>query len=63
MLGQVSFAAKELREVLTMPGISVHMDPAQMQPTAADQAEMRTSRQRKRVFDIMRSALDVAPQT
>ena len=55
---QVSFAAKELREVLGMEGIKVCMDPQQMIPTPIDEAEMKASRQRKRVFDIMRKAAE-----
>ena len=55
---QASFTAKELRELLRLEGVRIVIDPQQMQATAADEAEMKASRAKKRIFDIMRGAVD-----
>ena len=59
--GQASFTAKELREVLRLPGVRTSFPSGALAPTDADQAEMAASRVRRRVYDIMAAAA-AAPQ-
>lgn len=53
---QAAFTAKELREVLRMEGIRVVIPRDGMQVSAADQAELKSSRVRKRVYDLLEGA-------
>ena len=59
---QAAFTTKELREITKLPGIQVHVTQEAMQLTEADKAEMRASRIKKRVFDILKTASE-APQS
>ena len=58
---QASFTAKELREVLRLPGVRTSFPSGALEPTDADRAEMAASRVRRRVYDIMAAAA-AAPQ-
>ena len=53
---QAAFTAKELREVLNMEGISVMMPEEDMVISKADEAELKLSRSRKRVVDLLLKA-------
>ena len=53
---QAAFTAKELREVLRMEGIRVVIPRDGMQVSEADQAELKASRVRKRVYDLLEGA-------
>lgn len=53
---QAAFTTKELREIIKLPGVQVHVSPEAMQLTEADRAEMQASRLKKRVFDILKAA-------
>ena len=58
---QASFTAKELREVLRLPGVRTSFPSGALEPTAADRAEMAASRVRRRIHEIMATAA-AAPQ-
>ena len=58
---QAAFTTKELREITKLPGVQVHVSPEAMQPTEADTTEMKASRLKKRVFDILKAASE-APE-
>ena len=53
---QAAFTAKELREILNMEGITVSIDSADMKLTDLDQKELKSSRVRKRVYDLLEKA-------
>ena len=53
---QAAFTAKELREITKLPGVQVHVPQEAMQLTEADRAEMKASRIKKRVYDILKAA-------
>ncbi|KAL3138008.1 hypothetical protein ABBQ38_005244 [Trebouxia sp. C0009 RCD-2024] len=55
---QAAFTPKELREVLSMEGVSVQVPAAAMKLTPFDQAEMDATRMKRRVSDILRKAAD-----
>ena len=59
---QAAFTTKELREITKLPGVQVHVSPEAMQLTEADEAEMKASRIKKRVFDILKAASE-APKS
>ena len=58
---QAAFTAKELREVLGLEGIHVCIPAAEMEMTPADEAELKSSRGRKRVYDLLLKAADRCP--
>ena len=58
---QAAFTPKELREVLNMEGINLHVDPQQLQLTEADQAELNAQRMKKRMFEILQKAAQRGP--
>lgn len=39
-----------------MPGVQVHIDAAALQTTVTDEAEMKATRMKRRVFDILSKA-------
>lgn len=53
---QAAFTPKELREMLSMAGVSVHIAPEMMKVTPVDQAEMKATRMKRRVYDILSKA-------
>ena len=53
---QAAFTPKELREVLSMAGVSVHLAPEALKVTAVDEAEMKATRMKRRVYDILKKA-------
>ena len=55
---QAAFTAKELREITKLPGVQVHIPQEAMQLTEADRAEMKASRIKKRVYDILKTACE-----
>ncbi|CAL5228332.1 g11441 [Coccomyxa viridis] len=59
---QAAFTTKELREITKLPGVQVHVSPEAMQLTEADEAEIKASRIKKRVFDILKAASE-APKS
>ena len=44
-----------------MEGIKPHIDAEQMRTTALDEAEMKASRPKKRIYEIMSAAADQEP--
>ncbi|GAB4816812.1 hypothetical protein N2152v2_003858 [Parachlorella kessleri] len=50
---QAAFTPKELREVLGLDNVAVRMDAATFALSAADEAELKATRMKKRVFDIL----------
>ncbi|KAK9802025.1 hypothetical protein WJX73_003027 [Symbiochloris irregularis] len=60
---QASFTAKELRELLKLEGVRVVVDPDQLRVTETDEVEMKASRAKRRIFDIMKSSLDASSNT
>ncbi len=58
---QAAFTTKELREITRLPGVQVHVSLEAMQLTEADTAEMKASRLKKRVLDILKAASE-APE-
>jgi adrenodoxin-NADP+ reductase len=52
----VAFTAKELREITKLEGVSIHIPSESMVVTQADKAEMKASRAKKRVFEILSNA-------
>lgn len=50
---QAACTPKELRELLTLPGLQVHAAPEQLAVSDADVAEMKAVRLRRRVHEIM----------
>lgn len=59
---QAAFTPKELREILEMPGVQVHINKAALKTTAFDEAEMQATRMKRRVYDILTKAANRAPQ-
>ena len=55
---QAAFTAKELREITKLPRVQVHIPQEAMQLTEADRAEMKVSRTKKRVYDILKTACE-----
>ena len=55
---QAAFTAKELREITKLPGVQVHIPQEALQLTEADRAEMKASRIKKRVYDILKTACE-----
>ena len=55
---QAAFTPKELRELLSLEGVAVRMDPAAFQLSLACQEEMKATRMKKRVHDILAKALE-----
>ena len=54
---QAGFTGKELRELLNMPGIAVHINPEQLENLSPqDQQELKGSRAKRRIFDLMAKA-------
>ena len=56
-LPQAAFTPKELREVLGLEGVAVRMDAATFELSPADEAELKATRMKKRVFDILSKQL------
>ena len=55
---QAAFTAKELREITKLPGVQMHIPQEALQLTEADRAEMKASRIKKRVYDILKTACE-----
>ncbi|KAF5827676.1 hypothetical protein DUNSADRAFT_255 [Dunaliella salina] len=55
---QAACTPKELKELVGLPDLTVHAPPAQMEVSAADQAEMKKTRMRRRVYDLIKQAAD-----
>ncbi|KAL0029968.1 hypothetical protein WJX77_010608 [Trebouxia sp. C0004] len=53
---QAAFTPKELREMLSMAGVSLHIAPEVMKVTPVDEAEMKATRMKRRVYDILSKA-------
>lgn len=58
---QAAFTAKELREITKLEGVRVVIPEDQLNPTDVDMAEMKASRIKKRVFDILKGAATASP--
>lgn len=54
---QAAFTPKELREMLSLNGVQVKMDPEAFKLNPACEAEMKGTRMKKRVYDILSKAL------
>ena len=55
-LAQAAFTPKELRELLNMEGVSVHIPQDTLVVTPVDEAEMKATRLKRRVYDILLKA-------
>lgn len=55
-VSQAAFTAKELREVLNMDDISVMLPPEDMVISSMDESDLKRSRARKRVFELLQTA-------
>ena len=53
---QSAFTPKELREMLNMQGVSIHIAPEAFKVTPVDEAEMKGTRMKRRVYDILSKA-------
>ncbi|EIE19717.1 nucleotide-binding domain-containing protein [Coccomyxa subellipsoidea C-169] len=58
---QAAFTAKELREITKLEGVRIVIPEEQLNPTDVDMAEMKASRIKKRVFDILKGAATASP--
>lgn len=54
---QAAFTPKELREMLSLEGVQVHMRPEDFQLKPACEAEMKATRMKKRVYEILQKAM------
>ncbi|KAL4420950.1 hypothetical protein ABPG77_004579 [Micractinium sp. CCAP 211/92] len=59
---QAAFTPKELRELLGLQGVQVRMRPEDFQLNPACQAEMKATRMKKRVYEILQKALAEPPR-
>ena len=55
---QAAFTAKELREITRLPGVQVNIPREAMQLAEADRTEMKASRIKKRVYDILKTSCE-----
>ncbi|KAF6253362.1 hypothetical protein COO60DRAFT_1273754 [Scenedesmus sp. NREL 46B-D3] len=53
---QAACTAKELKELVNMPSIAVHAQPSQLVVSAADQAQMKAVRLKRRIFELISKA-------
>eukprot|EP00879_Flechtneria_rotunda_P017518 GHRR01018367.1.p1 GENE.GHRR01018367.1~~GHRR01018367.1.p1 ORF type:complete len:317 (+),score=67.40 GHRR01018367.1:162-1112(+) len=53
---QAACTPKELREIVTMPSIAMHVDPLQLAISETDRAQMKASRLKRRVYDLISNA-------
>lgn len=51
---QAACTPKELRELTGLLSVSTHAPPDQMEVSASDQAEMKATRMRRRVYDLIK---------
>lgn len=58
---QAAFTAKELREISRLEGVRVVIPRGLLSLTDVDAAEMKASRIKKRVFDILKGAAEASP--
>ena len=58
---QAAFTAKELREITKLEGVRFVVPEQQLNPTDVDLAEMKASRIKKRVFEILKGASVASP--
>lgn len=59
---QAAFTTKELREITRLEGVALRvLPPGALAPTDADLAELKVSRQKKRVHDILAAAAAASP--
>ena len=56
LLAQAAFTPKELRELLNMEGVTVHIPQDTLVVTPVDEAEMKATRLKPRVYDILHKA-------
>lgn len=59
---QAACTPKELKELLTLPGISASAAPDQLALSTEDQAEVKATRIKRRVVDIITSAVAAGQQ-
>ncbi len=59
---QAACTPKELKELLTLPGITAAAAPDQLALSAEDQAEVKATRIKRRVVDIITSAVAAGAQ-
>ncbi|XP_011087149.1 NADPH:adrenodoxin oxidoreductase, mitochondrial isoform X2 [Sesamum indicum] len=57
---QAACTAKELREVLGIKDLHIHIQPADLVTTPADEIEMKNNRIRKRVYELLSKAVTPA---
>ncbi|KAL0364593.1 UNVERIFIED_CONTAM: NADPH:adrenodoxin oxidoreductase, mitochondrial, partial [Sesamum angustifolium] len=57
---QAACTAKELREVLGIKDLRIHIQPADLVTTPADEIEMKNNRIRKRVYELLSKAVTPA---
>ncbi|KAK9830361.1 hypothetical protein WJX72_011281 [[Myrmecia] bisecta] len=59
---QAAFTPKELRELLTLPGLQVHIDPQMLQLSPVDELEVKSTRMKRRVLEIITKAASASPK-
>ncbi|KAH9300849.1 hypothetical protein KI387_012432 [Taxus chinensis] len=55
---QTACTAKELREILGIPGVNLHIKEGDLVTSSLDEVEMKKSRSHKRVYELFRKAGD-----
>jgi hypothetical protein len=50
---QAACAPKELKELVNLPNIGVHAAPGQLAVSEQDKAEMKATRMKRRIFDLV----------
>ncbi|WIA12056.1 hypothetical protein OEZ85_012135 [Tetradesmus obliquus] len=53
---QAACTAKELKELVSMPSIAVHAQPSQLAVSEADQAQMKATRLKRRIYELISNA-------
>lgn len=53
---QAAFTPKELRDLLNMEGITVHIDPEQLVLSPEEEAEIKGNRIKRRIHDVLSAA-------
>eukprot|EP00775_Hariotina_reticulata_P013005 gene13005-13134_t len=53
---QAACTPKELKELVTLPDIAVHVQPSQLVISEADQAEMKAVRLKRRIYELISNA-------
>jgi hypothetical protein len=50
---QAACTPKELKELVNLPQVAIHATPSQLQVSAGDQAVMKATRMKRRIYDLI----------